>query len=69
MFEELPELDYTDTQHCVAAVNENMLFTTGLGRYDDETYMYYRDTGEWVQLANLPTKRFAGLGKILLKCI
>lgn len=59
VFEELPELDYTDTQHCVAAVNENMLFTTGLGRYDDETYMYYRDTGEWVQLANLPTKRFA----------
>ena len=42
VFEELPELDAISTQHCVAAVDENTLFATGLGYGDDETYMYYR---------------------------
>ena len=42
MFEELPELDAISTGHCVAAVDDNTLFATGLGRGDDETYMYYR---------------------------
>ena len=54
VFEELPELDYSTTGHCLAAVNENMIFTTGEGQYEHFTYMYYRDTAEWVQVADLP---------------
>ena len=42
-FEDLEELDPILTQHCIVAVNSNMLFSTGLGYNDDESYMYYRD--------------------------
>ena len=47
--------------HCIAAVNSSMLFTTGLGSNDDESYMYYKDTKEWVSLPNMPTRR-EGMG-------
>ena len=56
-FEEVEPMPSASYYHCVAAVNDNMLFTTGLGFYDDESYMYYKDTKEWVTLPNMPTGR------------
>ena len=51
----LPFDELVGTFHIsVTAVNKNMLFTTGEGRYQHYTYMYYGDTAEWVQLADLP---------------
>merc|ERR1712154_322967 len=67
-FEDLEELDPILTQHCIVAVNSNMLFSTGLGYNDDESYMYYRDTGEWVALPSLPTRRLSmgcGLASVI----
>ena len=58
-FEELEPMPYASYDHCVAAVNANTLFTTGLGSSDDESYMYYKDTKEWVSLPNMPTGRYA----------
>ena len=59
VFEELETMpDEYPWQHCVVGVNENMLFTTGLGD-DEESYFYYKDTREWVALPNLPTRRFS----------
>ena len=56
-FESLAPMPRFSSDHCVAGIDSNMLFTTGLGSHDNETYMYYRDTGEWVQLADMPTGR------------
>ena len=56
-FEDLTPMPYSAYSHCIAAINSDILFTTGLGSGDDESYLYYRDTGEWVPLPDMPTGR------------
>ena len=49
---------YTSYDHCTAAINANMLFTTGLGDGKNETTMYYKDRlPETYILPDLPTGR------------
>ena len=55
VFEDLTPMPYTALYHCIVAISSDILFTTGLGSGNDETYLYYRDIGEWVPLPNLPT--------------
>ena len=56
-FEDLTPMPYSSYYHCIAALNSDILFTTGLGYYKDKTYLYYRNTGEWVPLPDMPTGR------------
>ena len=58
-FEDLTPMPNSKWFHCIAAVNSDILFTTGLttGNGYKKTYLYYRDTGEWVPLPDMPTGR------------
>ena len=57
-FYELEPLPHpSNFETCIAAVNASMLFTTGLGDNEDESYLFYNDTGEWVPVPNMPTGR------------
>ena len=56
VFESLAPIPYSSSYHCVAAIDADHIFTTGLNGNDD-TYIYYRDTGEWVSLPKMPTAR------------
>ena len=58
-FDSLAPMPYS-TEHtpCVAGIDTNSIFITGLGWDYDMSYMYYKDTGEWVTLPNLPTGRY-----------
>ena len=58
VFEDLKPMPYSSYIHCIAAINSDILFTTGLGSGDDESYLYYRDTGGWFPLPNMPTGRY-----------
>ena len=62
-FEELAPMPtgISSTQHCIAAIDADTIFTTGLGIEEDESFMYYRSTGQWVSVPNLPTGR-SGMG-------
>ena len=48
------------SSHCIAAIDANRLFTTGLDSFGDEdkSYLYYKDTGEWAPLPDMPTGRY-----------
>ena len=64
-FEALAPIPYLSGEHCVAAIDANTIFTTGLDIGDDESFMYYKDTGEWVPLPNMPSgRRFLGCGVV-----
>jgi len=56
-FESLAPMPYTASVHCVAAIDNNTMFTTGLGRRYDESFLYNRSTGEWVSVPKMPTGR------------
>ena len=56
-FDDLAPIPYPANSHCVAAIDADMIFTTGLGDNQDESYMYHKDTGEWILLTNMPTGR------------
>ena len=58
-FEELEPMPYSSIDHCVAAINENTIFLTGLGLKNDESFKYDRDTKEWISLPNMPTGRYS----------
>ena len=60
-FEPLAAMPYSSDEICFAGIDTNMIFITGLGRRYNLSYMYYKDTGEWVTLPNLPTGRY-GMG-------
>ena len=65
-FEDLTPMPYSSYYHCIAAINSDILFTTGLGNGKDQTYLYYRDTGEWVPLPDMPTGRYSmGCGVVV----
>ena len=64
-FEELEPLPYSSYHHCVAGIDDTTIFVTGLGTNDDESFMYYKDTKEWVSLPNMPTGRlYMGCGVV-----
>ena len=50
-------MPYDSELHCVAALDANTLFVTGLGSKNDESYKYDRDMKEWIFLPNMPTGR------------
>ena len=50
-------MPYASDRHCVAAINSNLIFTTGLGENEDESFMYDRDLKEWSSLPSMPTGR------------
>ena len=55
----VPEEDY---YYCVAAIDANRIFITGLGDDQDNTYMYDKATDQWDDtLPKMPTGR-AGMG-------
>merc|ERR1719245_1866346 len=54
-------MPYGSKLHCVAAIDANTIFVTGLGTFDDQSYTYDRDTKEWYYLPNMPTGRL-GMG-------
>ena len=56
-FESLAAMPYSSDGICVAGIDTNSIFITGLGWDYDMSYMYYKDTGEWVTLPNMPTGR------------
>ena len=64
-FEELEPLPDYSVNYCVAAIDENTIFVTGLGWNDDESFKYDRDKKEWISLPNMPTGRyFLGCGVV-----
>ena len=43
--------------YCVAGIDADHVFVTGIGDENDESYMYSRLTDEWQPLPNMPTGR------------
>ena len=43
--------------YCVAGIDADRVFVTGIGDDNDESYMYIRQTNEWQQLPSMPTGR------------
>ena len=60
-FKDLEPMPYGSKLHCVAAIDANTIFVTGLGTFDEYSYTYDRDTKEWYYLPNMPTGRL-GMG-------
>merc|ERR1712117_219749 len=56
-FENLPPLPLVPGYHCIAAIDENKLFVTGLGGNEDGTFIYSKDTGDWSNVPDMPRKR------------
>ena len=60
-FEDLTPVPSEDTQYCIAGIDSNRIFTTGLGPSNKDTYMFSRDTNQWNSLPKMPTGRY-GMG-------
>ena len=58
-FESIASMPYGSYYHCIAAINANKIFVTGLGDGDDLSFMYSKDTGAWSPMPELPTRRYA----------
>ena len=43
--------------YCVAGIDADRVFVTGIGDDNDESYMYSRQTDEWQPLPSMPTGR------------
>ena len=64
-FEELEPMPYSSAFHCVAAINANTIFVTGLQPSLNKSFKYDRDTKEWVPLPNMPIGRsYLGCGVV-----
>ena len=56
-FESLAPMPDNSMEHCIAAINANMIFATGLGESEDLSFMYSKETGVWSPMPNMPTRR------------
>ena len=58
----LPEADHA---FCIAAIDANNIFVTGLGLYKEDSYMFTKESNQWAPLPKIPTGRYgAGCGVV-----
>ena len=65
-FEELPPMPYKSYWHCVAAIDENRIFVSGVGsgslssaKANEKALMFHKSRGQWESLPNMPTPRWS----------
>ena len=56
-FESLAPMPDNSMEHCIAAINANMIFATGLGENNDLSFMYIKDSEAWSPMPNMPSGR------------